>query len=492
MCSRRRRPFPTRADDQCGAIAGEHVAVLLVVALLVGVLFRIGLPTTVGDWSRYAVCELFGSGTCELPQSTPVAGRPSPGSSLPTDEDYLPSACMLRMDSEQAGVQVKLAFISFGEDYGFVRQEYADGRVRLTIVNEASLGAEWSPDAKLIDLGSLGSDEVAAATVKVGAGLTFGYGDTWEFASPAEELAMRQQLDDYLIQQVVLSQPDAWAMYPYLWLTDGFVDPPKDPAVTFSTMEVSATGEAALGLRSPIDRAADGQDRFLDPSIGAALELDGSYKVVIETDRATGHRSYTYSLKGSAGARADVTVGRGGVEGSTTGSFKVTRDERGELVAIELLSTRQGTVEGSLGGSNPVGGSGPSGRVGSGETTAVVTRTRLDLDDRADREIVERWLQDNSEQFGVPLRLTYDQLLPTERVPGDAFQSLLHDRASVSRIVYDDVDDVHRFGLEVKVGLQFGFSVHQATKERSVREASFLGAPDAGGVRTLIEDATCR
>lgn len=486
------RPYPPRRD-QTGGVTGEQVGVLVVVVALVGVLLRAGLPTLVADWSSYAVCSLFSAdAACEAPGSaTPTSTVPDG----PTDEDFLPPPCLVMQQSEQAGYEVKIAFITLGENYGFIRQEFADGRVRLTAVNEASLGAEWESGTRILDLGQLGSDEAGGANIDLGGGIEVGYGDTWEFASVDEANAMQEQLDDYLLQQMQMRQGGMGqaGLHLYWWLTDGYVDPPKSPTVTFSTIELEASLGGELGLRSPLGPGADGEQRYLDPQVGVRLEADASYKVLVEHNSETGTRSETYTLGASGTARADITVGRGELTGESTGSVKMTYDASGDLIGVELISTRAGGVDGSLNAANPVeGGQGPSGSIGQGESTAIVSRTSLDITTMEQRRIVEEALAGNQARFGTPFSFTLDHVAPDRPTDDDPFQQLLYEQGKTSEIVYDDVSDIREFGLDIKAGWQLGLQVHYGTEERNVREASYMGAPGTDGVRPMIPDESCQ
>lgn len=66
--------------DEDGEVAAEHVAVLVVVSLAIAALVAAGIPTVIGGWAEYAVCQLFGDGTCERPSSAEVvAAEPDDG-----------------------------------------------------------------------------------------------------------------------------------------------------------------------------------------------------------------------------------------------------------------------------------------------------------------------------------------------------------------------------------------------------------------------------
>lgn len=301
-----------KREHERGATSAEYAAALLLVAALLSALIAVSFPSVVGGWTRWALCTLFGpAGTCGAGETT-VA---DPDAVAADDETFIPPACLALEESEQAGYEIKVAFLTFGEDYGFVRQEFADGRVRLTMVDSATIGAVKSGDTKIIDLGKLGTDEDAGATVEVGGGLSFGYGDTWTFDSVAEERAMREQLDDYLIQQDQLRRDPGGGMHLWLLLSDGYVDPPKDASVTFAKVGFEAGMEAGAGLRSPAGTKAEGGTRYLDPNIGVRLTGDASYEVIREDDREAGTYSYTYTLTGAASAGLDVTVGSGRFDG---------------------------------------------------------------------------------------------------------------------------------------------------------------------------------
>lgn len=482
-----------RSGDQAGGVTGEQVGVLLIVAALVGILLRAGLPAMVGDWSAYAACSLFStSDDCARPGS---GATPGPAPDERTDEDFLPPPCLVTQESEQAGYEIRITFITIGENYGFIRQEFADGRVRLTAVNEASLGAEWESGTRILDIGQLGTDEAGGANIDLGGGIEVGYGDTWEFASAGEADAMREQLDDYLIQQQQIRHGGTGqaGLHLYWWLTDGYVDPPKPPAVTFSTIELEASLGGGVGLRSPIGPGDDGEERYLDPQIGVRLEADASYKVLIENNTLTGTRSETYTLGASGSARADVTVGRGELTGESTGSVKMTYDDSGALIRVELISTREGGIEGSLNAGNPVeGGSGPGVSTGEGESTAIVSRTTLAIDSMEQRRIVEEALAGNQARFGTPFSFALDHVAPDRPVADHPLQQLLYEQGHTGEIVYDDVSDLEEFGLDIKAGWQLGLSVHHGTEERNVREARYLGAPDVDGVRPMLPDDSCQ
>jgi hypothetical protein len=474
---------PGRVPDE-GAATLEQVAATAAAAVLVVMVLLAAGSAGLGTEFVRRVCQVVTGGDCGAPQAVPQ----------PQDEEFIPPPCMLAEDGESAGYTVKIAFVEIGEEYGFIRQEFADGTVRLTAVDSATIGLVKSGDTKFIDLGKLGDDAEGGVSVEVGGGLTFGYGDTWAFDSAAQEQAMRAQLDDYLIQQQQLRRDSHGGYALWLWISNGYVDPPKDPGVSFSKISLDGSFSAAFGLQAPTGGTDPaGNDRYIDPNIGVALTLDAGYEVVVEHDREAGTQSYTYSLSGSAAAEANMVVGSGEISGTTTGSFQITRNSRGEIVEISMVSTREGGISGGLEVKNPVSGTKVDGGAdgGRGSTSATVTTTTLTIDDAADRAIVEGWLTSNNEQFGTPLRLTATSLVPDRDVPGDPFQNLLYRKATVSQVGYDNVADVRNFGLDIKAGWEFGFAVNLSNTSSTARDPMYLGAP-RNGTRSLLVDTTCQ
>jgi hypothetical protein len=483
--SRRR----SAAEDGAGAV--EHVGVLVLVAALVAGLFVVALPDRVGEWARFAVCRLFTvGGDCEQP----VVVAPRPG---PDDAAYLPDACLLSEHGQHVSSQVKIAFFTFGQDYGFIEQEFADGSVRVTVVDGATIGLLKETGTNIIDLGKLGTDEAAGTEVKLDATLSFGYGDTWVFDSRQQADEMRAQLDEYLIQQVMrrnasMSGGGALGTELAIWIM-GRAEPPKDPSITFSRVGISGSATGSAGLQSPLGTDADGGPTYLDPNVGFQLALDASYDVLIANDRDAGTTSYTYTLSGHGRASVDVVVGQGSLDGTTTGSVKVTRDTAtGDVVALELVTTREGGFDAGLTATSPVDVAvSPSAGGTRGESTATVTTVRLDVTTAEERELVDGWLSGTNEQIVVPGRLTYSSMVPTERASGDPFQNLLFERARVSQIQYDNVTDVRRFGLDLNAGYKFGFEVKLTDTSSHARDPHYLSAPRHDGTRSLLVDETC-
>jgi len=462
-----------RGDATIETFGIVALAALLVTAMIAGVALY---PERLAQ----AVCVL----------TSAVEGRAAdcgdaapPDSQEPTDDDFLPPVCMLHEESEQYEAAVKVWFFEFGQNSGFIVQEFADGTVRVTVTDGVGLGAGGTVSSSTFDAGKLGQGDNAGLDIDLGGGIKLSYGDTWLFDDQEQWKTMKGQLDDYLVQQEVLkTRGGYWGAKAMGWK-----DPPKDPEVSFAKFELEIGLEAGLGLRSPTGALDEkGEEKFFDPKIGATLEATGSTAVVMETNHATGERSYTYELSGEGSVGAELGAGGGSAQGKSSGAFTVTRDEDGKVTELVFNSVREGGVEGHLGNDSfeSVGGKG-----GKSESTSTVTETRLKVDG-SNRAMVDQWLSERGD-YGVALSLPFSAMVP-DKPSDDPFLQHLYEKATTSKIQYHNVKDGWEFEAAVKKGWQFGFAVSGEQATADAVDAQFLGAPRQDGVRPFIPDATCK
>ncbi len=449
------------------------VAVLLVAGALAGA--AAFSPHLQAAFCRLAAVVDGGSGAaCD-------AGVPSTADE-PTDDDFLPPVCMLHEESEKYSSEVKVWFFTFGQDSGFIVQEYADGTVRVTATDGAGIGASGAISSRTFDAGKLGNGDNAGVEVNLGGGVKFSYGDTWEFDSPEQWQAMKDDLDDYLLQQEMLKHEGGY------WGAKamGWKDEPKDPSVGFTRVELELGLEAGLGLKDPTGTVGDdGKPEFFDPNVGLHLEATAGTAVTIENNYDTGERSYTYELSGKGAVGGSVVVGEIEAQGSTQGAFTVTRGKDGKVTELVFNTVREGGVSGSLGNDSfDVGGG-----AGKEESRSTVTTTRLTVDD-SNRAMVDRWLGERND-YGVALSLPFSAMVP-DRPSDDPFLQHLYEKATTSVITYHNVRDKWEFEAAVKKGWEFGFSVSGEEATADAVSADFLGAPGKDGTRPLVTDETCR
>ncbi len=469
----RHRDMPDRGSGTL-----EYTGILVVAAMLITV--SVAVAPAVAPYVASAACQisqaLEGSGGgCDEPSVTAGAD----------DEDFHPGVCMLAETKEKYSAEVKIWFFKLSESSGFIVQEYSDGTVRATLTDGAGFGASGNIGSKTFDAGKLGDGDNAGVDVSLGGDLKFEYGSTWKFDSADQWEQMRGQLDDYLIQQEQMKGEGAAGMAFYLWLTDGWVEAPKDPSVTYGKITLEAALKASAGLRIPgTSKDANGKDKLIDPKVGVNGSLTVGGSVIVMNDADAGTKSYTYELSGKATLGGDMIVGHAQGEGAVTGAFTTTYDDAGNLTQIAFKSSYE------IGGGYNLGNNtfkSVSGKLAEGETRSVVTTTKLDVTDE-NRALVQEWIDGNA--AGQTFTLPFSAMVP-DRPSDDPFMQLMYEQAKLSQVTYHNVKDSWEFGMAVKKGWEFGFNVSAEEATATKVDAQFLGAPGQDGNRVLVEDALC-
>lgn len=454
------------------------VAVLLVAGIVAGIAAYPGQIT--GALCRFASAAGFGAGGCEEGPAPVVADGP-------TDADFHPGVCMLSSTSETYNAQVKIWFVTLGDSSGFVVQEFSDGTVRATLTDGASVGANGAVTSKTFDAGKLGDGKNAGVSVSLGADVKFEYGSTWEFEDEKQWDSMKKDLDAYLIQQMQLQSEGAAGVALWLWISDGYLESPKDPKITYSKIGLEAALKASAGTRLGTGtKGADGEEKLIDPKLGFNLSTKASGSVIVMNNQDTGERSYTYEVSGSGSAGADVILGHLTGEGKVDGAFTTTYDADGKLAKLTFKSAYEYGAGGSIGNNTFKS---VSGGVGEKETNSVVTTTSLTVDD-TNRELVSQWMSERT-GAGTALTLPFGAMIP-DQPSSDPFLQLMYEQAKTSEVTYHNVKDSWEFGMAVKKGWEFGFNLSAEEATATSTGARFLGAPGTDGSRGMIDDAKCK
>lgn len=456
----------------------EYVSVLTVAAVLIAATVLatpVVAPHAVSAACRIVAALEGGEGACDTPEPTPVAD----------DEDFHPGVCMLSETKEKYSGEAKIWFITIGQSSGFIVQQFSDETVRATLTDGAHIGASASLGSKTFDVGKLGNGDDAGVEVSLGGNLKFEYGSTWEFDDWDQWDSMRKDLDAYIVQQQQLKTEAGPGISLWLLLTDGFVEAPKDPKITFGKTTLEAALKASAGARLRKGTGADGKDTFLDPKLGVNGSLTAGGTVVVQNDRETGAKSYTYELSGRGTFGGSAVVKHATGEGAITGAFTTTYDADGNLTQIAFKSSYE------IGGSEALGNNtfkAASGKLAEGETESVVTTTKLDVTDE-NRALVESWIDDHAATR--TLTLPVSAMVP-DQPSDDPFMQLMYEEARLSQVTYHNVKDSWEFGAAIKKGWELGFNISAEEATATKAEALFLGAPGTDGTRVLVDDEKCR
>lgn len=478
-----RRVRAARAlGNERGAATLEQLGVVVVAALLV--LGFIGGAVTYGPTLSNELCKFaqnLGIGSaCE---GTPTA---DPGDDGPDDEDFRPPACTLQTNSSEHSAKIKVFFLTFGEDSGFVVSEGSDGKVTVTVTNGASGGIEFGAGAK-----GGGKDSTIGADVSLGGDIKVKVGDTWTFDSMDDWKKHEKQLNDHLMDLETLKQPYGGLTF----LFRDFTEAPRDPNIKAVTLSVSATLSAQAGLRLSDGDDATGKPKWYNPNLGVYGSGTLSDSVTQTTNSTTGETSETYTFSASGELGANAAIYNPHIEGKHQDAYKITRDKNGKVVKVTFMREQSGGGGIEIDLDSSTTGSGKNKgvvKIGNEEKQRTVTTTDLTVDD-SNRSVIDEWIAQNvvAAQQGMPAYYPGNAFDPGRTVEGDPFADLLHKQAKTSKVVYDDVEDSWSFGAEFALGLKLGGSISGSETESKVSDAYFLGAPDPSGKRSYLPDATC-
>ena len=464
-----------------GAAVLEYAAAFALVALLIG-----GVATGART-SAPAYGQIVRDAICTVATAVGMGGGCGPGGTTPpgtppTDPSFdpKPKKCKVFEHGEQVNAEVKIAFIKIGENAGFIERTFSDGTVTYTATDGASLGATGGFGGKL-DLGKV----ERGAQVDFGFGVKFDYGSTWTFKNAEEAAAMRQQLDDYLVEQMILKENPYYGIK-FLWSDPK--EPPKPPSQSVSTIETTLDAEGKLGLSLPFDPDPDaesGVPNLTLAEVGLKFGTTGRWTQI--RDNETGNTTYTSG--GEVFGQTNGTVGpaAGELKGVLGSSIAITRDKDNNIVGVTMTTTREGKATGTINAGQ--GNLGGQVSESDGASSVTVTTASLEVKTPEQRALVDQWLaaQQNDPNYLVSPETFY----PDRLVPGDPFQNLMYTNATVSNVQYDNVTDKTGFAAEVKLGVAFGIDLSLETTDSQAADATYLGVPGSGGARAPVDFPEC-
>jgi hypothetical protein len=465
-----------------GAATLEYAAAFALVAILVGgtsASARSNAPSF-GSVVQEAICKV--ATAVGMEGGCAGGGGPTDPNTPPTDPgfDPKPKKCKVSEYSEQVNAEVKIAFIKIGENAGFIERTFSDGTVTYTATDGASLGVTGGFGGKL-DIGKV----ERGAQVDFGFGVKFDYGSTWTFKNAEEAAAMRKQLDDYLVEQMVLKENPYYGIK-FLW--SDAKEPPKPPSQSVSTIETTLDAEGKLGLSLPFDndpKADSGVPNLTLADLGLKFGTTGRWTQI--RDNETGNTTYTTGGEVFGEANANVGPAGGQLKGILGSSIAITRDKDNNIVGVTMVTTREGKATSSVNaGQGNLGGKASDSDSASAVT---VTTTNLEVKTPEQRALVNQWLA--AQEADPNGYVSPETFFPDRLVQGDPFQNLMYTNATVSNVEYNNVTDKSGFAAEVKLGVAFGIDLSLETTDSNAVDATYLDVPGSDGTRAPVDFPEC-
>ncbi|WP_236700627.1 hypothetical protein [Allosalinactinospora lopnorensis] len=469
---------------------------MLLLVGVVAVATVVAIPETTSGFFRKVLCELqnlvgSGSGECE-----DLDGQAD------SDYDYTPVYCPVEGETQTYGGTIDIAFLSFGEEYSFVRESMADGRVRVTFVPTTEVGVQGGVGWDFGKDDSISTDARidGGVSAKLASGVTYLFDSEEEYQEFQGEVerAISEELERQIAPEVDLlkSFGDLVGVYERPEIT-------VDPAVRTQTLEIEGHIDAQVGAWT---RPATKGEGSWNLNMGAQGNVTVSGKMdhsTWYTDPDNVQTSEIYTFTGSGNLGATYLGAHAAGELSWSGGTRIMRNEDGSLANIRYTTVAEGAF--NLGvdfnieqENNGTRGGGVDG--GRKHTNSVTQMVQIDFDTPEEQEIGERLLEERGllppenamDSMANPLMDDPDggEINAEPETGAPEWERLLFEKGRAWQYAADAEEEHVELSAKLKMGLQFGASVYWANEERHTTNAQYLDAPEDGN-RRFIDYPDC-
>jgi hypothetical protein len=530
-----------RCRHQSGQASLEYVALVGLVAVIIGALLAVSMPDQVASGFKDAVCKIvyFGEGgTCDSGDQAGDPGGPGGGG----DDPFEPAKCLLAQDKTKDTVLVDILFFKLSGSEELMVQQWSDGTVTVQQVKTSSIGVGGSISAGIPGLKDWGGEAALSGqymhsnsdggqwlfnthkTSDPQADLEANMADAKKFISGLNEEDTCEALP-YMVNPISIAgcYNDAHDM-----MGDANPESMPDVDVTKTTDEVSggvSFGKAftkgdkgGKGGKGGDDKGGKSGDDKKDDGIGSvsADGLTGSMSNDVTVLRTkTGKDAgkitfvYTFSLGGKAGPGGQAQASRMQQVSVTYDAASYDSEEKAgtphhpqklTITTSDESGTNAGAEAGAGANAGPVSidVSGGGGKITSGIHTESA---QVDLTGK-DSDTVENWLRgrgDDPASAELPSPLDATRPLGPDATP---IERLLHDKAQLSQIDYAANTDWWNASLGIGFGVAlgeaslgfkiFGITVSHEHKTQTVTgNPQYAMAPTADGSRPWVGWKKC-
>lgn len=385
-----------RSGAEDGAIAAEHIGIIILIGAVVAGLWAAGIAGSVADWGRYAACSLFtgSDGDCEHP------GSGSQGPVLAEDPDA-PPVCQLEASERHHRTTTDLLFRRNVDGSRFVVNELSDGTMII-------IDTEYEGSGHVIGGGGeipLGRNSKLSLTAS-GSAISVEEGGLVYHLDPAAYEAYQDEVANQAIDAYKYGAPELAVLEATLG-----ADNPSDAAaaqvygdILLETLEERITSHATHDLyRTTGEVSLDIGGSW--KLVSGSLAVKGSVGSTMQVDRETGATELTIDLDQETAGTLGVGLLGAGASGGTAqtvgSSITVSFDPDGNITSAKTNVSYELTGEGGVGfdlagfpgAPSAQGGDWDAGfGWGGGEGGLVDLTFEIPVDDADDRARLERVL----------------------------------------------------------------------------------------------------
>ncbi|RDG39043.1 hypothetical protein [Streptomyces corynorhini] len=526
----------------------EYVALILIVAMISAAVVGLSVPQDEATGLKSAVCRvihpLSGSESCATGDhqdpDAPGDGGPGEGDNPgdhpddpdgpvvpPEDDPFEPAKCLLSEDQTKTTVVVQILFIKISSSESVKVQQWSDGTVTLERVTDSSVGVTASISAGIPGLKDWGGSASLSGSYSKGSGS----GGQWVFngnksddpqADLEANLADAKQFTEYLKAAAKCGKgPTGDPFDTYRECSAGAnakkgdLDPDRAPDVDITKSTTELSGGLSLGKSFSKGKGDDKKDlgSLSTDLLSASMTED---VVVMRTktgpDAGTVTFVYTFSVGGQAG---EGVQGKGSKMQQVAVTYDAAaydaEEKNGDAHHPQKLTITTSQEAGDGGGVKVGAGvnAGPvpvtidvGGGGGTIHSTIHTETADLALDNDGDSTLVEDWLRGRGDfPAGDALPDPSDAAEPLGNDAGP-LETLLHDKAKLSRLDYEANTDWWNASLGIGFGVSagqvtlgfklFGIDItHEEKKQTITGDPTYATGPSKGGSRPWVEWQNC-
>ncbi|MEV7426655.1 hypothetical protein [Streptomyces sp. NPDC091212] len=522
----------TRISRDRGVAGTEYAAMILVVAMIIAALVGLSVPQDEATGLKAAVCRVIhpldGADACadgdyRDPDEPYDPDNPRDVPDVPENDPFEPAKCLLSEDQTKTTVVVQILFIKISGSETVKIQQWSDGTVTMERMSEVGGGVTASISAGIPGLKDWGGSASLSGSYMKGSGS----GGQWVFdknksddpqADLEANLADAKKFADFLKDvQDCNNRPGRSELQMICGYhankKKGDLDPDRAPDVDITKTTTELSGGLSLGKSFTKGKGDDKKDLG---SISTDLLSASMTEDVVVMRTKTGSDAgkvtfvYTFSVGGQGG---EGVQGKGSKMQQVAVTYDAAaydaEDKNGDPHHPQKMTITTSEEVGD-GGGIKVGAGANAGPVtidvgGGGGTihSTIHTETaELPLDNDGDSTLVEDWLRGRGDfPASDALPNPSDATKPLTDDAGP-LETLLHDKAKLSRLDYTANTDWWNASLGIGFGISagqvtmgfklFGIDITHEEKNQTITgDPTYATGPQKGGGRPWVEWKNC-
>ncbi|MFC9745013.1 hypothetical protein [Streptomyces niveus] len=527
--------------DETGQGGVEYVAMIGVVAAVIGAIVALTVPTDTAVGLQDAVCRIVNAADGGEGCDSGGDGEDDDGGGGgdgdipegPPGDPFQPAKCLLSQDQTKTTVVVQILFIKISGSEQIKLQQWSDGTVTLERVTESGGGVTASISAGIPGLKDWGGSASLSGSYMKGSGS----GGQWLFngnktGDPQKDLELNledaKQFTEYLKAQGKCNSRPAGPRSSELGMICGYhadkkkpdLPPEKAPDVDITKTSTEVSGGVSFG--KSFTKGKGGKDKNGKPTdlgnISGEFGTGTMTEDVVVMRANTGPDAgkitfiYTFSVDAKGGEIAQGKATRMQQVAVTYDAKTFDQEEKdGKEHRPEklVITTSQENGEGAgvqVGAGANVPGTPVTIDVGGGGGTInskIHTESaEVVLDNDGDSKLVEDWLRGRGDfPAGDALPSPSDAAEAPDSKTGP-LERLLHDKGKLSRLDYNANTDWWNASLGIGFGISagqitagfklFGIDITHEEKNQTITgDPTYATGPKNGGARPWVEWKNC-